>query len=204
MQLLIDKKLITIAEIIFIFVLPVLLLKFGIIPLSLEFPALVVFSLIVLIVARKDRFSLNQLGIRADNFKEGIIPYFIFTVLGLIFIFLFAKLMGRSALTNIFQYTHFRYLFIPISFLQELAYRGYLVPKLQTIFTNKKYIFITNVFLFTYLHIFYFNLQIVLPLIFIGGIGFTYMYLRHPNLILIGISHSILNFMAVLFNFFYQ
>jgi len=202
MLILSKSKVISILEIFVIFILPVLLFTFKIIPLGFEFIALIVFSVLCILVILKDKYSLKQLGFRLDNIKQGFIPYLLFTILGVIFITILALLTDRKPAENIWQYTHFKYLFIPISFLQELGYRGFLIPKLESILSNKIWVLIINVLLFTFLHIFYFNLHLIIPLTFLGGIGFAALYMKYPNLYLVSISHMILNFSAVLFDFF--
>ena len=53
-----------------------------------------------------------------------------------------------------------------------------------------------------FLHSIFPNPTIGLPIAFIGGLGFALMYMKYPSLLLIIISHSIINFFVVLYGFF--
>ena len=54
--------------------------------------------------------------------------------------------------------------------------------------------------IFMYLHTIYLTNKLSLLIMFIAGIGFTLIYLMYPNLILITISHAVLNFTVVLYS----
>lgn len=86
--------------------------------------------------------------------------------------------------------------------LQECIYRAYLVKLIQDIIKNNKIVFLINVVIFTFLHIFYAQPEIMLPLACGGGIIFTYLYMKYPNLILVSCAHIILNFTALSYGFF--
>lgn len=61
---------------------------------------------------------------------------------------------------------------------------------------------VSNALIFTFAHVIYPNKKINLPLIFVAGMAFAVIYFYYPNLILIAISHIILNYAALLFGFF--
>ena len=195
-------NLIPLSQVALIFILPVLLLYAGIIPVKYRLLVLVAVSLIILGITVKERWTLQGLGIRTDNLVQSIIPYVIFTLVGLIVIFLLAKFLGKNPVDEWWSQPHFLYLFIPISIFQEFAFRGFLMPKLESIFLSVAIVILVNSLLFAFLHIIYPNPLLFLPLGFLAGIGFAVMYYFYPNLILISISHSILNFFAVLYSFF--
>jgi membrane protease YdiL (CAAX protease family) len=73
---------------------------------------------------------------------------------------------------------------------------------LRKAFNNVPFVIFLNASLFALIHIIYINTDIVLPLTFIGGIGFAVMYYKYPNLVMISISHTILNFTAMILGFF--
>jgi membrane protease YdiL (CAAX protease family) len=93
-------------------------------------------------------------------------------------------------------------LFIPISVLQEIIFRGILMHMLKRAFQSIPFIIILNASLFALIHIIYLNTSIIMPLTFIGGLGFAWMYHKYPNLIMISISHTVLNFTAMILGFF--
>jgi len=91
------------------------------------------------------------------------------------------------------------FLFVFVSFFQELAYRGFLIPKLMLLFNNPLLVILFNALIFMFVHIIYKNRLVNLSITFIMGIIFAWSYFYMPNLILITISHAILNFFGVLY-----
>jgi membrane protease YdiL (CAAX protease family) len=197
-----SKILIPWLEVLFIFVLPMLLLYFGVIPvekrLYLGIPVLVA----ILYLVRRERWSLKKIGLRFDNIITALFPYILFTLVGVILLIFLAKLIGKNPLQEWWTYTHFQFLFIPVSIFQEFFFRGFLMPKLQSMISSSVFVIIINALLFTLLHIIFPNPLFMLPIAFLGGLAFATIYKFFPNLILISISHIILNFVAVLFCFF--
>lgn len=192
----------SIVQVILIFILPVLLIQLNIIPVNKRFLVLLLTTVIILAIVVQEKWSLTILGLENGNFYPSLMPYILFTFLGLISIIIAAKILNRAVVQNWWKQPHFLYLFIIVSLVQEFAYRGFLIPKLQLIFNSAGFVIIINTLLFTYLHIIFPNKKVNLPLIFMGGIGFSTMYLYYPNLLLISLSHMILNFFAVLYGFF--
>lgn len=80
--------------------------------------------------------------------------------------------------------------------MQELFYRVYLLIIGALIF-KPKVNFIINVALFTIMHVVYKDLQVVLPTVAVGGMFYTWLYLQRPNIVLISITHILLNALAV-------
>jgi len=191
-----------IIQITILFVIPVLLIYFKIIPFKYRKNTLITISIITVVLIIYERWSLNKLGIRLDNMSQCIIPYIIFTALCLVALISIAKLTKRKKRQKFYAN---KKLIISIMFgsiLQEILFRGFLFPKLQSIFNNYIVIIVINAVLFTLIHIIYSNTKTTLITIAIGGIGFAWMYTFYPNLILIAISHIILNHVALLYNFY--
>lgn len=194
--------LISLTQIIAIFVLPVMLIQLNIIPVKQRFWVLLGASLLLLGIIVNEQWSLQKLGITLNNFDHSLYPYLILTLLGGIGILIFANIFKRQHVNKWWTERHFLYAFIPISILQEFAYRGFLMPKLEEMFSSLILVLLINTILFTYLHVVFPNKKINLPLIFCGGLGFSTVYYFYPNLILVSLSHMILNFLAVLYGFF--
>lgn len=190
-----------ILEIIFLFILPVLLLYFQIIPLRLRFIVLTSIFLIVVLITILERWSLIELGLRIDNLDKALIPYITTTAIGLIGIISLATFLGRHPMDDWWTKAHFQYLFIPISFTQEFVFRGFLIPRLRLLSSYAPFIIIFNSLLYAFPHIIYPLPALSLGTTFIGGLGFATIYYFYPNLVLLFISHSILNFLAVLYCF---
>jgi len=193
-----------ILEIICIFILPVLLIVLGIIPKRYRLVLLIIFSIVTVLFVKIDHFSLRDLGLRTDNISNALLPYLIFTLLGVAVIVLVAKLLNKKFIRRWWTDTDLMLWFIPLSILQEFVYRGYLMPKLESMFASVILIIIINTLLFTVLHIIYPEKSVILPLTFIAGLVFALLYYYFPNLLLAAASHSVLNFSAVVFSFFHE
>ncbi len=195
-------NLIVLFQIILVFILPIFLLYFNIIPVKYRDAVLVTFSLIILVIIIKGHWTLKSLGIRTDNLLSSIIPYAVFTLIGLIVIFILAKSFHRTHADK--WWSKENYFFIPVllTIFQEFAFRSFLMPQLESIFSSIIIIILINALLFSFLHIMFPNPLLLLPIGFLAGIGFAFMYYFYPNLILISISHAILTVFAVSYSFF--
>jgi len=197
-----SKKLIW-AQIFLIFILPVLLLYFKIVPTNWRMVMLALSSLFIYGIIRHEHWTYEEMGIRHDNFKKALPFYLLFTIIGLgaIFLIYYKVNMPREIYTKLFYLRTFIF-FLPSSFFQEFAFRSFLMPRLKIIFNNNYYVILVNAVLFTLMHVIYFSLGIILPLVFVAGVFLAWLYLKYPNLILISLAHSALNLTAVLLGFF--
>ena len=189
-------------QIVLVFILPVLLLQSGLIPFAARIWVLGLTVTLFIFILRRERWTLKSFHAERCDLKKFIIPYTIFTVVGVVIINILGESIGREEINRWWSNSHFIYLFLVVSIFQEVAYRGYLIPALKKITSSPVLVVLVNAILFTYMHSIFANPQINLPLAFVGGLGFAIMYLKYPNLLLIIISHSVLNFFAVLFGFF--
>lgn len=196
-----SKRLI-IAQIFIVFVLPILLLYFHIIPRDYRMLLLVLSSLLIYGIIHRESWSHADLGLRLDNLKKSLPLYTLFTLLGVLLFFLIAEFFHIKHIESIKDILIKLVYFIPISFFQEFAYRAFLMPRLSSVFRSNFLIILLNAFLFTLLHIIYKDLVLIIPISFIGGLYFAWIYKKYPNLLLISISHAILNITAVLLGFF--
>jgi membrane protease YdiL (CAAX protease family) len=197
-----SKKIIW-AQIFLIFVLPVLLLYFKIVPTNWRMILLALSSLFIYGVVRHEHWTYRDMGVRHDNFKKALPFYLLFTFLGLVALFLiyYKVSMPREIYNELFYMRTFVF-FLPSSFFQEFAFRSFLMPRLKIIFNNNYYVIFVDAILFTLMHIIYFSLGIVLPLVFVAGVFLSWLYSKYPNLVLISLAHSALNLTAVLLGFF--
>lgn len=197
-----DKEL-TLYQIFFIFILPIALLVFGIVPIAWRMLVLCVSMLFMYGVIQNEKISDETMGLSKKTFKKSLIPYLVFTLVGA---FVFVRLSDVLEINpNVvwYEHAHFLFLFLPVSLLQEIAYRGFLFPKLRVL--NQKWWVVigANAVLFTILHVIYPTPGIMLPVAFFSGIALAVMYRYYPNLLLISFSHAVLNFIAVLHGFFF-
>ena len=197
------SKKIIIAQILVIFLSPVALLYFGILPYNFRFILLTISALFIYGIIEHEHWTHKEMGLRMDNFKEAFPFYLVFTILGICALLFVDHAVNLPDIDSRISLIRSWAFFIPISFFQEFGFRSFLVPRLKEIFKNNYIaIIFINTVLFTLIHVIYPNLGIGLPVAFVAGIFFTWLYLKYPNLLLITISHSILNIIAVLLGFF--
>ncbi|MDE2030849.1 MAG: CPBP family intramembrane metalloprotease [Patescibacteria group bacterium] len=198
------EKELVLAQILYLYVIPTLLLYYKLIPDRYDYIVLFIVALLMYGIIKRAHWSYLDLGIRKDFLKD-IIPYTIFTIAGVGFIVWISKIIPDSNNKPLYEWwenARFLLLFIPISVLQEVIFRGILMKLLLQAFSNPIFIIVLNASVFALIHIIYLNSTLILPLTFTAGIGFAWMYYRYPNLILISISHTILNFTAMILGFF--
>jgi len=189
------------AQILYLFIIPILLLYFKVIPENLHLVMLFGITLFMYGIIEYEKWTYLDLGI-FKNFMKDISPYTIFTIAGVGFLFWLSRIVPHNPLLKWWEDSRFLLLFIPISITQELIFRGILMKLLKQAFSNPIFIIVLNASVFALMHVIFSNATFVLPLTFIAGIGFAWIYYKYPNLILISISHIILNFIAMIFGFF--
>lgn len=189
-------------QVVFLFIVPIALLYFHILPISSRVPVLLVFSLLMYGTIHKEGWTLRDVGLVGTVKKHALKMYFLATSLALCGIIILSQYMGRTHVHHWWTKPHFLFLFIVVSFFQEFAFRGFLMPLLQKIFPDMLTVVLLNALLFAGMHAIYPFPMIGLPLAFLGGIFFAVLYHKYPNLILVTISHSILNFTMVWYGFF--
>lgn len=185
-----------------LFIFSIILILLGIVPIEQRSLLLFIVSGLIVAIIFKEKWTFKKLGIRLDNFKKSFLPYIVFTIVASLGLWFLAGFLGRNTLKDPFQDPHLQYMFLIISFLQEFAYRGFLIPKLKEISKNPVFIISVNALLFSLIHLIFPDPIKLLPLGLASGIGFATIYYFYPNLILITLSHAILNYIAVLFCFF--
>ncbi|MCX6757737.1 MAG: type II CAAX endopeptidase family protein [Candidatus Nomurabacteria bacterium] len=189
-------------QILLIFILPILLIDLSIISSGQRVYLLVALISLLVVILVEEKWTLLMLGITKYRIKKYIIPYTIFTLVTVATISLFGEKIGYEELNKWWKYSHFIYGFLLVSIFQEVGYRAYLIPALSKLISRPWLVVIVNALIFMFLHSIFPNPMIGLPLAFIGGLGFAIMYMRYPSLLLIIISHSIINFAVVLYGFF--
>ncbi|MEI7688664.1 MAG: type II CAAX endopeptidase family protein [Candidatus Nomurabacteria bacterium] len=188
-------------QILYLYVIPTLLLYFKVLPGDFRFVMLIIVALLLLGIVRHDHWTFYDMGIRR-GFMNDIIPYTLFTVGGVFFLVWLAQVVPHSPFLEWWENAKFLLLFIPLSVLQEIIFRGILMNMLERTFTSPIFIITINAVVFAMMHVIYLNSIFVLPMTFIAGIGFAWMYYQYKNLPLISISHTILNFVAMILGFF--
>ena len=189
------------AQIIYLYIIPVLLLYYGVIPEDFRFIMLFSIAFLMFGIIRHSHWTYEDMGIYKYFWKD-MLPYTIFTIGGASFLFWLSQITLQIPMLDWRDNLQFLILFAPVSILQEVVFRGVLMNFLKKVFTNPIFIILLNAIIFAIMHVIYVNATFVLPLTFMAGAGFAWMYLKYPNLILISISHTILNFVAMILGFF--
>lgn len=188
-------------QIFFIFIAPIALIVSGIIPIEWRMVVLCISLLLILGIIRFEKRTDSELGIRPFSYRA-VFWYSLFTFLGIVGLWYVQRLLGLSRISEWWKIEHLLFAFIPVSLLQEVAYRSFLFLKLKEVFSKTSHIIFANAFLFGILHSMYPMPHIMVLVSTIGGLGFALLYYRYPNLFLISLSHIILNFIAIYFGFF--
>jgi len=188
-------------QILYLYIFPTLLLYFKILPGNFRFVMLFGIALLLYGIVKHAKWSYSDLGIDNDFMKD-IVPYTIFTIGGVLFLVWLAQVVPHSPMLGWWSNLRFLILFIPVSVLQEVAFRGILMNMLRRAFSTPFLVIIINSAVFAMMHVIYLNSVFVLPMTFIAGVGFAWMYYQYKNLPLISISHTILNFVAMILGFF--
>jgi len=188
-------------QILYLYLIPILLLYFKVIPDNLRILVLFFVAIVIFGIARYEKWSSEDFGIQ-KNWGIYFWPYLIFTIAGVALLFIVEELEIAKPMLNWWKNAKFLLLFIPLSVIQELIFRGVLMNMLKRVFTNPWFIIILNASVFSLMHIIYLKAYFTLPLTFIAGVGFAWMYYKYKNLVLISVSHTILNFVAMILGFF--
>lgn len=188
-------------QILYLYIIPVLLLYFKILPGNLRFMMLFGVAVLLFGIVKHSKWSYSDMGIHKDFMKD-IIPYSIFTVGGVFFLVWLAQIVPHTPFLEWEENAKFLLLFIPISILQEIVFRGILMNMLERTWKSVYFIIALNAVVFAMMHVIYLNSVFVLPMTFIAGVGFAWMYYQYKNLPLISAAHTILNFTAMILGFF--
>lgn len=188
-------------QILYLYLIPIMLLFYKVIPNNFRVLTLVFVAFLMFGITHYEKWNIKDFGIQND-WKKYFLPYLIFTIFGVILLLAVEEIEIGTPMLNWWKNAHFLLLFIPLSVLQEIIFRGVLMNMLRRVFTNMWFIIILNASVFSLMHIIYLHAYFTLPLTFVAGIGFAWMYYKYPNLVLISISHTILNFMGMVLGFF--
>lgn len=197
----IKEKEIVLVQIFYLFLLPVFLLYFNLIPGNYRFLVLAAVTILLLGIIHRSAWTYEEVGFKKDWWVDWK-PYFLFTVGAIFFLLWLETLVPHSPFINWYENKKFLLLFAPISILQEIVFRGVLIKMLLKAFNDIKIVIFINALVFALMHVIYVNAVFVLPLTFIAGVGFAWMYIYKPNIVLISISHTVLNFTAMVLGFF--
>ena len=132
-------------QILLVFILPIIFFQTGIISVKYRIFVLVLIVTTLLIILFFEKWTPRMLGLTSLNLKKFVVPYGIFTLIGTLSIIRFGEIIGNQEITNWWTHSHFLYLFFVVSFFQEIAYRGYLIPALGKLTNVPIFIIFANI-----------------------------------------------------------
>lgn len=188
-------------QILYLFLIPVLLIYYDVISNNFRALLLLIVTILLYGIARFEKWSKEDFGLKKKWLKD-FWPYFIFTIIGVVFLLIAEEFEIGKPFLNWWKNAKFLLLFIPLSVMQEIVFRGVLMNMLRRAFSSPIFIIILNASIFSLMHVIYLNSAFVLPLTFIAGLGFAWMYYKYQNLVLISVSHTVLNFVGMILGFF--
>lgn len=137
----------------------------------------------------------------SPNLRQSVILYLLFTTTAFTISYTFIHLTHQEdklcrLWSNLYNPL---WLVVPISVGQELIFRGWLMPTLKKRIHNLVRVILINAALFSLAHFVLPFPEIVVPGAFAIGLGFAAIYYFYPNLVLISLSHTLLNLLSVPF-----
>ncbi len=195
---------ISILQVFVLIIIPVYLLYKKIIPFKYRLHTIFTIFLLTVLFIYLEGMTFYDLGIRFDNISQSLFPYISFTILISIAIFYVSKyVLNRNHYVHYWSEKKFHIMiFLPLCFLQEFIFRGYLIPKLFEIFNSSIIVVFINALLFMSIHLVYSTKKIDLLFVFLEGFLLAMIFVLYPNLIFVTIAHAIHNFIAIFFKFF--
>ncbi len=204
------SKLWKIIELIFLFIALPVLMKFNIIPLPRLLSLLIVFIIVLFLSIKYKYIDKNWYKLPKLDSKYWLKMGAVYLGSFLFFVAYIYLFLGEKPFILIRERPHLMIvisIFYPLfsAFPQEVIYRSFFFERYKNIFTTK-YLLISNMLTFSFLHIIYNNLP-ALILSLISGLVFTLNYQKKRSLMLVTIEHSILGlivFITGMGRFFYK
>ena len=188
-------------EIIIVFCLPVIFIYSGLLDFRDRFFMAVCIFLYVISIVLLEKWSFKDCGFpwfkKIFNWWK---QYLSFTIILFIIAYIFWKNIWNIVDFSTISYNYFNplYLFM-LCFTQEFVYRVFLIYKLESLTKNRHIIVIVSSLVFALLHIMFVPLYFVLWITFIAWMLWWYLYLARRNIILLTLSHMLLNWVATYF-----
>lgn len=133
--------------------------------------------------------------------KKELLIYIVFTISLCFFSYITIYFSGyQKKLLDLWSSLyHPLWLVFPVSILQEIIFRGWLMPILKKKFSNVLQVIILNALIFASVHAVFPYREFLVPGAFLLGIGFAAIYYYYPNLLLVSASHVAFNLFVIPF-----
>lgn len=146
---------------------------------------------------------LNAWGVNPITIKVFSI-YIIFALATSALVYLTIDLSGfRKELLDLW-YEIYRplWLVFPVSIAQEIFFRGWLMQILRRKFPGSVKAIILNAVIFALIHLIFPYREFLVPGAFLLGLSYAAIYYFYPNLILISLTHVLLNLLVIPYCYF--
>ena len=182
-----------------VYIIPILLMLFEIIPSELKYHVLIGMSVVLVITARIQKVSWQSLGFTRRNSKRAFLRLMPLSLIvaAVILVLFFLKLF-RSDGPPVHWSFYFFYIFVS-AFLQEFIYRGFLFHLLTQAKVNARWIIVISSALYGFMHII-FDIPSVIATFFIG-LFWSWAYSNDQNIYSVSASHAVLGALSLLANF---
>ncbi len=152
-------------QILYLYLIPTLLIYFNVI--HNDFRVLTLFGITILLfgIVQHAKWTYKDMGIY-KGFMKDTIPYSIFTIGGVLFLIWLAQVVPHQPFLKWWSSLKFLLLFIPLSIVQEIVFRGILMNMLARVFSSPVFIIALNAAVFAFIHVIYLNSMFVLPMTF--------------------------------------
>lgn len=141
---------------------------------------------------------------KKQKFLKDILVYFVFAVTTSYISFLAIDFFGYQKQfielwTNIYYPL---WLVFPVSIVQEIFFRGWLMPVLRKHFKSALAVILLNAAIYASVHVIFPYSEFLLPGSFILGLAYAGLYYYRPNLLLIILCHVLFNVFVMPYCFF--
>ncbi len=172
----------------------------GLMPYNWRFLPFGVVTGLMVIRLVKDRWRLENIGIKFENWIESFSAHLATTIVSVGSLYVVSSLLNLSESTRPLSLVIIG-VSIALSFIQELVFRVYLIESLIRHNFSKSFVVFLSAFTFAFIHMFFESYwQLYVPLCFAYGLIMAWLYLRYKNLIFLTASHIVLNLISIHLN----
>lgn len=179
------------------YILPVLLIYWGLVPYAWRFYILMAAAAAILAIARIYRFSGVELGFTQQNLKISLSVIALPTLGSALLMLIYYQIQGARIDNSAYTWPFYLFFVLVCSPLQEFLYRGFLCG----IFTRAKLAMwlqiLLSTLLYTLVHLIYKDIPTLIFTLIIG-LFWGYHYTKYRNLYSVIVSHSMLGAISIL------
>lgn len=188
------------ASLIFFYLIPILLLAYGVIPKEASHAILILMTLIMVAYALTKPIPAREIGIRKDNLRQALVWQGLATIVLIITLVIVSKtgLMHpkyyeQSPLFYLF------YIFLSAP-LQEFVFRSLMFRELNIYLQKDWAKILVSAVIFSFAHYAYRDLSVLL-ITLVAGVVWGIIYLKKPNFWAVAASHALVGAVTVFLGF---